>query len=89
MSASFFEPISPAFFAVPLDLGSSLEVDSFLLLGFSLGVPTLLDLSCPRATPSDPEYWSSSGEQEAENLKMHFRFVKGFLGVLTMCGILV
>lgn len=67
LSASSLGPISPAFFAVPLDLGTSLEIDTFLLLGFSLGVASFLDISFPRATPSDPEYCSSSGEQEAEN----------------------
>ena len=66
LPANFLGPISPAFFAVPLDLGTSLEVDE---MRFSLGVATFFDLSFPRATPSDPEYWSSSAEQEAENLK--------------------
>ena len=65
LSLNVFDLSRPVF--LPLDLGSSLDIATFLFLDFSL---ELVGPLFPRATPSDPEYWSSPGEQEAENLRL-------------------
>ena len=81
LSLNVFDLSRLVFLPDPLDLGSSLDIATFLFLDFSL---ELVGPLFPRATPSDPEYWSSPGEQEAENLRLVSIYVGGPIFIALM-----